>query len=64
MGIADYTIGDKKLWQSGREYERQFAIKILKDYFELTQSEESDPNPEWDMGFQAAIALLENPYNG
>ena len=36
------------------------AIKILKSYFELvTESEDESENPEWDRGFQAAIAILQ-----
>jgi hypothetical protein len=36
-------------------------IKVMEDYFELTQfsveQEGADPNPDWDAGFQAAIAI-------
>jgi hypothetical protein len=63
MGMIDNTVYDKKLWQSGREYERMAIAKMLREYFEITQSEELDPNPEWDAGFQAAIAIIENDYN-
>jgi hypothetical protein len=63
MGIADYTIQDKKLWESGRKHERDFILKMLQNYFELTQQDEVDPNSEWDRGFQAAIALVKNEYN-
>jgi hypothetical protein len=51
----------------GKEQGRKRAIEILENYFELSNSfeedEEIDPNPEWDSGFQAAMALLRNEYN-
>lgn len=38
------------------------ALEKLESYFELTRfSEEvegADPNPEWDRGYQAAMAIL------
>ena len=37
-------------------------INMLEGYFELTQ-ESGNANPEWDRGFQAAIALIRNDYN-
>lgn len=53
MGLTDYTFGDKRIWQAGREYEQERIIKLL----------ESNPE-EWEIGngFQAgyeyAIALI------
>jgi hypothetical protein len=41
----------------GEMSEKNRIIKLLTDYFELTQTE-PDENPEWDAGFQAAIALI------
>lgn len=42
--------------------EREQAIKVLEDYFDLTryaeEHEGATPNPEWDSGYQAAIAIL------
>ena len=29
MGLTDYTLGDKKLWQAGRDFERERIIKII-----------------------------------
>lgn len=40
------------------------AVKLLQDYFDLTQAKDehgmTDSNPEWDRGFQAAMAILRN----
>lgn len=40
------------------------ALKTLESYFELTQEPNEDgsveANPEWDRGFQAAMAILRN----
>lgn len=33
MGLTDYTVGDKKLWQAGRDYERERIIKLLEDTY-------------------------------
>jgi hypothetical protein len=30
MGLTDYTIGDKKYWNAGRDYERERIIKLLE----------------------------------
>ncbi len=30
MGLLDYTINDKKYFNSGREYERERIIKLLE----------------------------------
>lgn len=42
--------------------ERKRIIKQLQNYFELTcepnENGVVDENPEWDRGFQAAIALI------
>jgi hypothetical protein len=32
MGLLDYSIGDKKYFNSGREYERERIIKLLEDH--------------------------------
>jgi hypothetical protein len=49
-------------YEAGRAYELQRLQELLQSYFELTQwSEEhegGEPNPEWDSGFQAAMALI------
>jgi hypothetical protein len=41
---------------------QQNSLKILESYFDLTRySEEvegAEPNPEWDRGYQAAMAIL------
>ena len=44
--------------------EKEKSIKILESYFELIkESEDESENPEWDRGFQAAIALIKSEYN-
>jgi len=52
---------------AGVTAERERIIKNLKRYFELTQEPnldgEIEVNEEWDCGFQAAIALINNEYN-
>lgn len=41
----------------GEMSEKNRIIKLLTDYFKLTQTE-PDENPEWDAGFQAALTLV------
>jgi hypothetical protein len=57
--LIDYVLNH---YEQGIADERQRIIDKLQSYFELTQwSEEhegSEPNPEWDAGFQAALALV------
>lgn len=31
MGLTDYTFGDKRIWQAGREYEQERIIKLLEE---------------------------------
>jgi len=42
--------------------DKQEILKRLESYFELTQEPNEDgtvtENPEWDRGFQAAMALV------
>jgi hypothetical protein len=40
--------------------ERERIITDMESYFALTQIDGSDPNPEWDLGYQAAIAIVRN----
>lgn len=51
----------------GIKFERQRLQKMLADYFELSQqpneSGKYQGNLEWDRGFQAAMALINNEYN-
>ncbi len=57
---------DKAFWSdgynAGKKAEREQIIKQLQNYFELTFEPNEDgsvvDNPEWDNGFQAAIALI------
>lgn len=46
----------------GRTEERERITKQLSDYFALTQEPDDrgnvTDNPEWDNGFQAALALI------
>jgi hypothetical protein len=48
--------------ERGRTFENNKIKKALQDYFDLTQFSEkhegAEPNPEWDRGFQAAMALI------
>ena len=45
-----------------RSKERERLAQTLQDYFELTRysvdAEDAKENPEWDAGFQAALALI------
>ena len=47
--------------------ERKRIRKMLNDYFllanEPNENNEIEKNVEWDKGFQAALSLLNNPYN-
>ena len=47
---------------AGRDFERERLIKKLSDYFDLTvfsqEVENAPANPEWDKGFNAALALI------
>lgn len=53
--------------EAGMAAEQLRIIKSLESYFELTQEPNEDgtpnENPEWDRGFQAAMAIIKNPYN-
>ena len=45
----------------GAQREQERIIKMLDAYFEVTQlpgDNGTEENPEWDNGFQAAIALI------
>lgn len=47
--------------ERGVASERERIIEMLKNYFELTLlpgDNGVEENPEWDCGFQAAIALI------
>jgi hypothetical protein len=54
----------KQAMQECHELEREIIVHELNKYFELTRfSEEAEgaaSNPEWDAGFQAALALIAN----
>jgi hypothetical protein len=39
MGLTDYTISDKKYFNSGREYERERILKVLEEHL---------GNMDWD----------------
>lgn len=58
MGVQDL----EQMRLVGADEERERIIKCLNDYFELTkyseQTEGAEPNPEWSLGFQAAVALI------
>lgn len=48
--------------QKAADAERERLSKKLTDYFDLTrfsiEVENAPDNPEWDAGFQAALALI------
>lgn len=52
----------KKQFDKGSAHKSKQIIKLLTDYLELTKFSEdvegAEPNPEWDSGFNAAIALI------
>ena len=52
----------KQAMQESRDDMRGYLINRLEKYFELTrfsvEAENADENPEWDAGFQAALALI------
>lgn len=54
----------KRCVASGKTQEQERIIKMLQDYFDLTQEPDDHgnitDNSEWDHGFQAAIALIKN----
>ena len=50
MGLLDYTISDKKYFNSGREYERERIIKLLEEHL---------GNMDWD----DLLELIENGSN-
>lgn len=49
-------------FQQGELAERERLIKRVESYFELTQwsteHEGGEENPDWDRGYQAAMAIL------
>jgi hypothetical protein len=49
---------------NGKKLERDAICAELESYFELTrysvEAEGAKQNPEWDAGFQAALALLKS----
>ena len=49
-------------FDTGAIAERKRILKMLDDYLELTKFDEqangAEPNPEWDAGFGAAMALI------
>lgn len=56
--MVAYEVGLKE----GRKEAQEHIIKLLTGYFELTQEPDDTGkptnNPEWDRGFQAALALV------
>jgi hypothetical protein len=37
MSLTEYRVGDKAIWNAGREYEQERIIKLLKRLWEKTQ---------------------------
>jgi len=56
-----------RAFNSGVAHDRQEVIASLTSYFKLTQEPnedgETEVNEDWDRGFQAAIAIVNNTYN-
>jgi len=52
----------EKSKEVGKLTEQIRIVKMLQDYFELTQEPDEKgnvtDNPEWDRGYQAAIAII------
>lgn len=44
MGLTDYTISDKKYFESGRDYERKRLLEDLMALTDRLNSGESDAN--------------------
>jgi hypothetical protein len=44
--------------RQGEQREQARIIKLLQDFFELGFLDKSEPNLEWDRGFQAAMAVI------
>lgn len=66
IALRDQVNNVLEVAQLGGEMDEQKRIvKMLEEYFELTQMPGDngvEENPEWDAGFQAAIALIKgNP---
>jgi len=51
--------------KQGAETERERILKMLQGYFDLTLEGDinGNNNPDWDAGFQSAMALIRNKYN-
>lgn len=56
----DYNAGMRQ----GRIEEQESILMMLETFYELTQEPDDEgkvtDNPEWDNGFQSAIALIKN----
>ena len=52
---------------SGKDLQQKRLVEMLLTYLELTNEPNEDgsrtENPEWDAGFQAAIALIKGQQN-
>jgi len=59
---AKLMVVRKHWFQQGELAERERLIKRVESFFELTQwstkYEGGEENPEWDRGYQAAMAIL------
>lgn len=66
MGLTDYTFGDKRIWQAGREYERERIIKLVKKWQEdlitgmpyTTEELAQHRDDGYKDGFDYLIALI------
>jgi predicted nucleic acid-binding OB-fold protein len=62
MGLLDYSINDKKQFNSGREYERERIIKLLEnEKFILPEGIDEGSTL---MPIQEAIALIKGEQDG
>lgn len=60
--FGSIKLSQKQAFEEGVFVERTVCIKMLEDYFELVgfseEHEGAELVPDWDAGFQAALALL------
>jgi len=61
MGLTDYTFGDKRIWNAGREYEKERIIKLLEELKgpEIAHCDDCRPYAERSANYlDAVIALI------
>lgn len=58
MGLADYTLSDKALWQAGRGHERERIIGLLENSLCEIYGEDCTNNPNC-VSLKTIIELIE-----